>query len=58
MDQQEWLERYTKRFMERANLGREQAEDCRDAVDFADASDGFEDDPEGAAEEEMSYWTE
>jgi hypothetical protein len=34
------------------------ADDCVGAVTFEEASDGYEDDPEGAADGEMSYWTD
>lgn len=56
MDQQEWLTRYKRRFMERANMTEAQAEWCVEAEPFAVLSEFFEDDPEGAADEEMSCW--
>lgn len=52
----EWLRRYRQRFMDVAGLSAGQAEDCANAVTFEEASDSYEDDPEGAADMEMSYW--
>ena len=56
MNKEEWLERYTNEFMRAANLSREQAVECATAVSYEEARDGFEDNPEDAALEEMSYW--
>ncbi len=56
MTEQEWLERYKRRFMERAKMTAAQAEIFGDAEMFATLSEFFEDDPEGAADEEMSCW--
>lgn len=53
-----WFRRYKQRFIERAGLTEEQAQACADAETFSVLSEGFEDDPEGAADEEMSYWEE
>lgn len=58
MDRAEWLRRYMNRFIERADLTPKQAEQCAKAESFEVLSQGFEDDPEGAADEEMSYWTD
>jgi hypothetical protein len=65
MKKEEWLRRYRQRFIDRidpTNLkpgGLERiADDCVEAVSFEDASDFFELDPEGAADEEMSYWND
>lgn len=55
-DQQEWLRRYKQRFIERADLTEAQAAACAEAEPFDEISEMFEDDPEGAADEEMSYW--
>jgi hypothetical protein len=52
----EWLRRYKQRFIDRADLTEGQAEQCAKAESFEVLSDGFEDDPEGAADEEMSCW--
>jgi hypothetical protein len=54
----EWMRRYRQRFIDAAHVSDKVADDCAGAVPFEEASDGFEDDPEGAADEEMSYWTE
>jgi hypothetical protein len=51
--EEEWMRRLRARFIQRAGDG---ADAVADAVTFAEWSDGFEDDPEGAADEEMSYW--
>lgn len=51
-----WLERYQRRFIEVADLTARQARDCAQAESFKTLSEGFEDDPEGAADAEMSYW--
>lgn len=58
MSEQEWLARYTQRFIDRADLTETQALLCAEAEPYERLSDGFEDDPEGAADEEMSYWDE
>ncbi len=49
----EWMRRLRARFIERGGDG---ADAVADAVGFEEWQDGFEDDPEGAADEEMSYW--
>lgn len=51
-----WLDRYSRRFIECAGLTETQARACAKAETFEVLSEGFEDDPEGAADEEMSYW--
>lgn len=56
MDERTWLDRYKQRFIERAGLSETQAMACANAECFAVLSEGFEDDPEEAADEEMSYW--
>lgn len=53
-----WLARYKQRFIDRLGLTEAQAEACANAEPFAVLSEMFEDDPEGAADEEMSYWTD
>ena len=58
MEQAEWLARYKARLLAQAGISEEFAQDCVDAQSFAELSDGFEDDPEDAADEELSYWTE
>lgn len=54
--QAEYLERYAARMREQAGLTKAQADDAARAVPFEDLSEMFEDDPEGAADMEMSYW--
>lgn len=56
MTEQEWLDRYKQHFIEIAKVTPAHAEDCAKAESFAVLSDGFENDPEGAADSEMSYW--
>ena len=58
MTQSEWLDRYKRRIMERAGVPEKFADDCAHAEPFEVLSDMFEDDPEGAADEELSYWTD
>ena len=58
MTKQEWIDRYKARFVEVAGLTPEQACACATAESFEVLSDGFADDPEGAADEEMSCWTD
>lgn len=54
----EWLTRYKQRFIDVAKLKMAQAQDCAEAEPFEVLSDGFENDPEGAADSEMSYWSD
>lgn len=56
MNQDEWLDRYTRRIMAVSGLSEQQARRCAEAETFEVLSDGFEDDPEAAADMEMSYW--
>ncbi len=56
LTEQEWLKRYQQRFVDVAGLTLEQASQCAIAESFDVLSDGFENDPEGAADSEMSYW--
>lgn len=51
--EEEWMRRLRARFVAIAGEG---ADAVADAVTYAEWADGFEDDPEGAADEEMSYW--
>jgi hypothetical protein len=52
---EEWLARYKRRFVEIAGVTPAQAEMFAEEP-FEQISEFFEDDPEGAADEEMSYW--
>jgi hypothetical protein len=56
MTEQEWLTRYKQRFIDIAGLTETQAQACATAESFAVLSESFEDDPEEAADMEMSYW--
>lgn len=58
MTQQEWLERYQRRFVERADVSAAIAAQFAQGDSFDVLSEFFEDDPEGAADEEMSCWGE
>lgn len=56
LDRDEWYRRYRQRFIDRAKVTLKQAEALAEAESFEVLSEGFEDDPEGAADSEMSYW--
>jgi hypothetical protein len=58
MEQAEWLERYAQRLVKQAALTEDQARKASGAEEFSVLSEDFEDDPEGAADEEMSYWSD
>lgn len=53
LSEDEFMRRLRARFIERAGEG---ADAVADAATYAEWADGFEDDPESAADEEMSYW--
>lgn len=55
MDKQEWIKRCSKRFMERAGMTSIEADGYAQTM-HAEWSEDFADDPEGAADEEMSCW--
>lgn len=54
----DWIRRYMQRFQDVAGLTEAQAFACATAEAFEVLADGFEDDPEGAADMEMSYWSD
>lgn len=56
MTKEEWLKRYKQAFIDIADMPEIVADDMAGASAFEDASRGFEDDPEGAAQEELSYF--
>lgn len=56
MNEQQWLDRYKRRFIEQLGLTEAQAQECAQAETFDVLSEMFEDNPEGAADEEMSCW--
>jgi hypothetical protein len=58
VSKEEWMRRYKARFIQVAQLTDQEANDVASAVTFEEASEDFEDDPEGAADSEMSYWEE
>ncbi|MCJ7747892.1 MAG: hypothetical protein MUP27_09115 [Desulfobacterales bacterium] len=55
MDKEEWLRRYKARMIERG-LSEEEAQAATDAI----ATDKYcgDGDPEDAADDELSYWTD
>jgi hypothetical protein len=53
-----WLARYAQRIIDVAKVSESFAGKCATAESFEVLSDGYEDDPEGAADMEMSYWSE
>ncbi|HEF4736141.1 hypothetical protein KTD19_26410 [Burkholderia multivorans] len=56
MTDAEWLRRCAARFVQRANVDQQTANSFAEAV-FENVADfGFENDPEGAADCEMSHW--
>jgi hypothetical protein len=66
MTNEEWERRYKARIVERLLettgpvddrvSAENMAQATFDACELADIQSGFEDDPEGSAEEELSYW--
>jgi hypothetical protein len=56
LDEETWKSRYRKRLMDKTDLGFLEADKVLEAADWPDIYDGYEDDPEGSADEEMSYW--
>ena len=56
MTREEYIDRYKKRIAARSDWTYEQAQHCVDAVSFEELSEYYEDDPQGAADEEMSNW--
>lgn len=55
IEQAEWLRRYTRQFVSRG-VDENTAESAASCDTFEALSQDFEDDPEGAADMEMSYW--
>jgi hypothetical protein len=59
---EEFLFRYQQRMVKRLTMPMDvkaamrMARDSSEAVDYEDLREGFENDPEGAADEEMSNW--
>ena len=58
MSQEEWLKRYRQRFVDVASISEKFADELVRAESFEVLSDGFEDEPEEAADMEMSYWSD
>ena len=55
-NKEEWLKRYKQAFMDFGKASEAEANEYVKATDFEHAIEGYENDPEGAAHEEMSYW--
>lgn len=53
MEKEEYLKRYKTRILERG-LSEKEAQAITEAVDTDDP--GLDDDPESAADDELSYW--
>lgn len=58
MEQAEWERRFKQRIVDQAATTEEQAQSELDGATFEYLSEHFEDDPEGSADEAMSYWEE
>lgn len=58
METEEWERRYKSRIVERSGASEAAAHETLIAVPIDEQMDGFENDPEGAADEEMSNWTD
>ncbi|WP_321944669.1 hypothetical protein [Burkholderia cenocepacia] len=58
MTDAQWLKRCAARFVQRAGVEQRIADSFAEAA-FENVADfGFENDPEGAADHEMSYWND
>ena len=57
MNKSEWQERYKKRLIESYKIDIELANQSLDAAIEGDLVD-YDDNPEDAADEEMSYWVD
>lgn len=55
MTQEEWLRRYEARIVEKSGCTLAQAKQFWVCCEFSDLSDGYKDDPESAADEDMAY---
>lgn len=53
LGQWEWTRRYAQRLIEVAGLTQEQAAACARAVPYKELREGYENDPEGAADVEL-----
>jgi hypothetical protein len=58
VDQTEWLRRYKERMLAVGVDEQTAHHFTYSAVDYDELRDSFEDEPEQAADEELSYWTE
>ncbi len=56
LSEQEWMIRLKARIKDKGGVGEELADQAARAMPFEDMSDGWEDDPEGAADMEVLYW--
>jgi len=55
MEKEEWLKRCEAQFDKRVQDDKANWKDAAEAC-YDSMHDDFQDDPEGAADEEMSYW--
>jgi len=55
MSKEKWLKRCADYFEQRVAMTKEMAKETADAC-FEQFYDDYQEDPEGAADEEMSYW--
>jgi hypothetical protein len=58
MERAEWERRFKQRLIDKGGTTPEGAQAELDGGVFEDLLSGFEDDPEGSADEAMSYWEE
>ncbi len=58
MSNEEWLSRYKLRILARTKLKPDFVNRWFDGKPIDTLREGFEDEPEDAADEEMSYWTD
>lgn len=56
IERAEWERRFKARIIEKADVSEGVADDELRAGPFGDIYEGFENDPEGAADMSMSYW--
>ncbi len=53
-----WKVRYIRRIVDRTDLGYAEALEVLQQADWTEIYEGYEDDPEGSADEELSCWEE
>jgi hypothetical protein len=55
LTEEEWLTRFAARLMQRAEVAKETADQCA-VASLPGYRDDFSEEPEEAADEELSYW--